>query len=94
MTASSALVPSGGKERIERTTKMGERTLRRLLIIGASAVTKAAARDADKAGAWLAGMPARKPRMLVTVAMANKRVRTVWALMAHGGSYSAPAAAV
>jgi transposase len=85
---------SGGKERLGRTTKMGERSLRRLLIIGASSVTKVAARNPDKASGWLAGMLARKPRMLVTVAMANKMARTVWALMAHGESYRAPAAAV
>ena len=85
---------SGGKERLGRTTKMGERSLRRLLIIGASSVTKVAARNPDKAGAWLAGMLARKPRMLITVALANKMARTVWALMAHGGFYRAPAAAV
>lgn len=85
---------SGGKERLGRTTKMGERSLRRLLIIGASSVTKVAARSPDKAGAWLAGMLARKPRMLITVALANKMARTVWALMAHGGSYRAPAVAV
>ena len=84
---------SGGKERLGRTTKMGERSLRRLLIIGASSVTKVAARNPDKAGAWLASMLARKPRMLITVALANKMARTVWALMAHGGSYRAPAAA-
>jgi transposase len=85
---------SGGKERLGRTTKMGERSLRRLLILGASSATKVAARNPDKAGAWLAGMLARKPRMLVTVALANKMARIVWALMAHGGSYKAPAAAV
>ncbi len=85
---------SGGKERLGRTTKMGERSLRRLLIIGASSATKAAARDPSRASAWLAGMLARKPRMLVTVALANKIARTVWALMAHGGSYKAPATAV
>jgi transposase len=73
---------------------MGERSLRRLLIVDASSATKVAARDPDKAGVWLAGMLARKPRMLVTVAMANKMARIVWALMAHGGSYRAPAAAV
>jgi hypothetical protein len=39
-------------------------------------------------------MLSRKPRMLVTVALANKIARIVWALMAHGGSYRAPAAAV
>jgi len=32
--------------------------------------------------------------MLITVALANKIARTVWALMARGGSYRAPAAAV
>jgi transposase len=84
---------SGGKERLGRTTKMGERSLRRLLILGASSATKVAARDPDKAGAWLAGMLARKPRMLVTVALANKMARIVWALMAQGGSYRAPAVA-
>lgn len=85
---------SGGKERLGRTTKMGERSLRRLLILGASSATKVAARNPDKASPWLAGMLARKPRMLVTVALANKMARIVWALMAHGGSYRAPAAAV
>jgi hypothetical protein len=43
---------------------------------------------------WVAGMLARKPRMLVTVALANKMARIVWALMARGGSYRAPAVAV
>lgn len=84
---------SGGKERLGRTSKMGERSLRRLLILGASSAVKVAARDNARAGPWLAGMLARKPRMLVTVALANKMARIVWALMAHGGSYRAPAVA-
>ena len=84
---------SGGKERLGRTSKMGERSLRRLLILGASSAAKAAARDNSRASPWLAGMLARKPRMLVTVALANKMARIAWALMAHGGSYRAPAAA-
>lgn len=73
---------------------MGERSLRRLLILGASATAKGASRIGAKPSPWLAGMLARKPRMLVTVALANKTARIVWALMAHGGSYRAPAAAV
>ena len=85
---------SGGKQKLGRTTKMGERSLRRLLIIGASAAANAAARNPTRANDWLAGMLARKPRMLVTVALANKMARIVWALMAHGGSYRTPAAAV
>jgi len=83
---------SGGKERLGRTSKMGERSLRRLLILGASSVARIAARDGTR-DRWLARMLATKPRMLVTVALANKMARIVWALMAHGGSYRAPAMA-
>lgn len=43
---------------------------------------------------WLGRMLTRKPRMLVVVALANKMARIIWALMAHGGSYRAPATAV
>jgi transposase len=84
---------SGGKERLGRTSKMGERTLRRLLIIGASAVAGWASRKGATPGSWLASMMARKPPMLVRVALANKMARTVWALLAHGGVYRAPAVA-
>jgi transposase len=83
---------SGGKERLGRTTKMGERSLRRLLIIGAGSAVIAAVRNGAH-DPWLARMLARKPRMLVMVALANKMARIVWALMAHGGSYRAPIAA-
>jgi transposase len=84
---------SGGKERLGRMSKMGERSLRRLLIIGASAVVSHAARRGAPAGSWLARMLATKPRMLVIVALANKMARTVWALMTKREDYRAPAAA-
>jgi len=84
---------SGGKERLGRTSKMGERTLRRLLIIGASSAAKAAAAKGAPTDTWLGRMLSRKPRMLVVVALANKMARIAWALMAHGGLYKAPAAA-
>jgi len=71
---------------------MGERTLRRLLIIGASAGTRQARRRGAPQGSWLARMFARKPPMLVIVALANKMARIVWALLAKGGVYQAPAA--
>lgn len=58
----------------------------------ANQLIKVAARDRSRAGPWLDGMLARKPRMLVTVALANKIARIAWALMAHGGSYRAPTA--
>jgi transposase len=83
---------TGGKQKLGATSKMGERTLRRLLIIGASAVVRWAARNGAPAGSWLAQMVARKPPMLVRVALANKMARVVWALLARGEVYRAPAA--
>jgi transposase len=84
---------TGGKQKLGATSKMGERTLRRLLIIGASAVVRWAARNGAASGSWMARMVARKPPMLVRVALVNKMARTVWALMAGGGVYQAPATA-
>jgi transposase len=84
---------TGGKQKLGATSKMGERTLRRLLIIGASAVVRWVARHEAPAGSWMARMLARKPPMLVRVALANKMARIVWAVMARGEVYRAPAAA-
>ena len=84
---------TGGKQKLGGITRMGERTLRRLLIIGSSAVILQASRRGPPEGSWLAQMLTRKPRMLVTVALANKTARIVWALLARGGVYRAPAVA-
>ena len=84
---------TGGKQRLGATSKMGERTIRRLLILGGSAVVSQACRRGAPNGSWLARMLARKPRMLVTVALANKTARIVWALLARGGTFRAPVAA-
>ena len=84
---------TGGKQKLGSITRMGERTLRRLLIIGSSAVVLQASRRGAPAGSWLEGMLARKPRMLVTVALANKMARTVWALLVKQEDYRAPVAA-
>lgn len=81
----------GGKQRLGATTKMGERSLRRLLIIGAcSVIIKRHVRAAARPGTWLGGMLTRKPPMLVRVALANKMARIVWVLMARGGVYQSP----
>ena len=44
---------TGGKTRLGRTSRMGERTLRRLLIIGASGVVRWAKRKGVPPGSWL-----------------------------------------
>lgn len=85
---------TGGKQRLGATTKMGERSLRRLLIIGAnSVIIKRHVHAAARPGTWLGGLLTRTPPMLVRVALANKMARIVWALMAHGGVYQSPVAA-
>ena len=84
---------TGGKTRLGKTSKMGERTLRRLLIIGSSTVVQHASRRGAPDGTWLASMLRRKPRMLVTVAQANKTARIVWAVLVKGEDYRAPVAA-
>lgn len=64
--------------------------LRRLLIIASSAVVRWAKRKGIPCGSWLDRMLARKPPMLVIVALANKTARIAWALMTKGGIYRAP----
>lgn len=51
------------------------------------------ARTADtRAANWVRSLLERKPARLVTVAMANKTVRIVWAVLARGETYRSPAA--
>jgi transposase len=71
---------TGGKQRLGATTKIGERSLRRPLIIGAnSVIIKRHVHGAARPGTGLGGILTRKPPMLVRVALANKMARTVWA---------------
>jgi hypothetical protein len=46
----------------------------------------------DHRGSFLPSPAVLERRMLVTVALANKMARIVWALRAHGGSYRVPRA--
>ncbi len=78
---------SGGKHKLGAITKMGARALRRLLIIGACGLVRWAGKRPPAPGSWLARMIAKKPPMLVIVALANKMARIIWALMARGADY-------
>jgi transposase len=84
---------TGGKQKLGAISKMGERTLRRLLIIGSSAVVLHASKRGAPRGSWLEQMLIRKPRMLVTVALANKTARIVWAVLTRQEDYRAPVSA-
>jgi transposase len=84
---------TGGKQRLGSITKMGERTLRRLLIIGSTAVVRQARLWGINKNPWVTQMLQRKPPMLVAVALANKMARIIWAVMTRNESYRAPAVA-
>jgi transposase len=88
---------SGGKERLGRISKMGDKYLRKLLVIGATSLIRRARRKPETMDPRLPDLLARKPVRLATVAMANKMARIVWAVMTRGEVYqvshmSAPAA--
>jgi transposase len=80
---------SGGKDRLGRISKMGNGYLRRLLVVGATSVTRRAGTTDNRTGAWVRSLLECKPTRLVTVAIANKTARTAWALLAKGESYRA-----
>jgi len=82
---------SGGKERLGRISKMGDKYLRRLLVVGMTSLVRRAKYKPEAVDPWLADLLSRKPARLVTVALANKAARVVWAIMVRGGAYRIPA---
>ena len=84
---------SGGKERLGRISKMGDKYLRRLLVVGMTSLIRRAKYKPDAVDPWLAGLLSRKPARVVTVALANKAARVIWAIMTRGGTYRAPVSA-
>ena len=84
---------TGGKPRLGKMSKMGQRDLRRLLVVGAMSVIQWAARRPETADPWLLQMLARKPKMVVAVALANRMARIVWAVTTNKESYRASALA-
>ncbi len=80
---------SGGKERMGRISKMGDRYLRRLLVSGMTAQGQSVRRNPE-AHPWVVGLLRRKPAKLVAVAMANKAARIAWVIMTREETYHAP----
>jgi transposase len=81
---------SGGKERLGRISKMGDRYLRKLLVVGATSVIRRARTSTHGAAVWIRSLLERRPARVVTVAMANKTARIAWALLARGSVYHEP----
>lgn len=81
------LVPAqtgtGGRIRLLGISKRGDAYLRTLLISGAQSVLE----HTKERSTWLQELLKRRPKNIVTVAIANKMARTIWALLAHGQMY-------
>ena len=80
---------TGGKPRLGSISKMGNRHLRKLLVVGAHAALysmksgKARTALAD----WARSLLAKKPFKVVAVALANKMAQIAWAVMARSTAY-------
>ncbi len=79
---------TGGRRRPGKISRQGDESLRRLLVLGATARIRFA--KAGRASPWLLGLLARKPKKLAAVALANKMARILWAMMVRGQTYRHP----
>jgi len=68
---------TGGKERLGRISKQGNRHLRWLLVTGAMAVIRYARQHGTKR-LWLVRLMGRRPTKVAAVALANKIARMAW----------------
>jgi transposase len=80
---------SGGKATLLGISKRGDRYLRALLIHGARAALRFAKKKSDATSRWVNKVQTRRHINVVTVALANKNARIVWALLAHGREFQA-----
>ena len=78
---------TGGKTRLGRITKAGNREIRKLLVLGATSMVYRANGWNSAVGAWLRSVLERRPVRLVTVALANKMARIAWAVMTRKEVY-------
>jgi transposase len=82
---------TGGKERLVGISKQGDGYLRRLLVLGATAVLRFA-RQNNASKVWAVKLLERKKRKVVAVKLANKTARIAWAVLARKQAYPAPTA--
>ncbi|PSU25161.1 IS110 family transposase, partial [Photobacterium lutimaris] len=85
------LVPSqystGGKPRLGRITKKGDKYLRTLLVHGARAVISAIGNKTDRLSLWCKSLVERRGFKRAIVALAAKNARIVWSLLSNDTEY-------
>lgn len=82
---------SGGKERLGKITKQGDRYIRKLLVVGMTSHAVMAKRSPEKVDLWTAKIIADKPFRLATIAMPNKAAPDIWAMLTKKQEYRQPA---
>lgn len=91
MAACFGLTPrqhsSGGKNRLGRISKRGDKYIRMLLVHGARAALKAAQNKGDGRSRWVKNLADRRNKNIATVALANKNARIAWSVLSRGESY-------
>lgn len=91
MAACFGLTPrqhsSGGKNRLGRISKRGDKYIRMLLVHGARAALKAAQNKEDGRSRWVKNLAGRRNKNIATVALANKNARIAWSILSRGESY-------
>ncbi len=78
---------TGGKPKLGGISKRGDDALRGLLIQGARSVLRVSDQREGALGDWLRRLLERHHSNVAAVALANKNVRVVWALLRRGGTY-------
>jgi len=80
---------TGGKERLGRISKMGDRYIRRLMVVGMTSRIKQIKSTPERFDPWFPGILQRKPAKLAAIAMANKTARIIWAVLSRNEPYAA-----
>ena len=78
---------TGGKVRLGRISKAGDGALRRLFVLGATALLRSLANKTTPLALWVQGLLTRRSGRAAAVALANKLARMAWAIMASGKAY-------
>ena len=78
---------TGGKTRLGGISKQGDRYLRRLLVVGATAVMRHIKDKPTPMADWIRKLSEKKPFRVVSVALANKLARIAWVVLTRKEAY-------
>ncbi len=78
---------SGGKQRLGRITKAGDRYLRSLLVMGARAILAGLGNKQDRFSRWARSLVERRGYWRAAVAIAAKNARLAWAVLKFGEGF-------